>query len=103
MDRVGSRASRLLAVAIAVGAMLVVAAPAGAVIVTQPDGTRVSMALQSGVDPASLPGSTASGVNPYDTGGNVVYHGGPVMHSVTNYALFWDPGSLFTTAIANSR
>jgi PKD repeat protein len=101
MDWLIRRTSRWLVVVFAFCATMVAATPAGAVIVQEPDGTRVSVAVRSDVDPASIPGSMAADVQPFDTGGNVSWNGGPVMHGVTNYSLFWDPGNLFTTATKN--
>jgi Phosphate-induced protein 1 conserved region len=48
-------------------------------------------------DRAASVGCAAAGSNGYVVG-NVTAHGGPVMHSVTNYAIFWlPPGFQFDT------
>jgi PKD repeat protein len=59
----------------------------------------------NGVNAAGLAGvkraQRASGVTPtsplpYDKGGQLVSHGGPVMHSVTTHVIYWDPSGSFT-------
>jgi hypothetical protein len=70
---------------------LLCAAPAGAVVVAGgPQGKPVGL--------APLAGSTVGTAfaDPLDgTNAGVTYHGGPVMHSETTYAVFWDPAGAF--------
>ena len=89
---IGSAARRLTGVtALALAVMaLGAAATAQAVIVTNAVGHRVSLEL--------APGRTVTAARPNAKGGakplsnkNVTYHGGPVMASNTNYAIYWDP------------
>ena len=76
-------------VALAASALaLVCASPAGAVVFSVgPGGDPVSVQPLGGtgtfMDPA---GGASSGVT---------YHGGPVAHAITTYAVFWDPASAF--------
>jgi len=89
-----TRVARGLAVIVAVvGIFGALAATATAVIIQGSGGRAASVALQSGVSAQDLPGSLATRANQRDTGGNVTYHGGPVVHGITNYALYWDPAS----------
>ena len=69
----------------AAAALAVLCAQAGAVIVQTPTG-RVSYAPRNPAGPSA--GARAAG-------GNLIYHGGPVMHTNRAYAIFWDPGSAF--------
>jgi hypothetical protein len=73
-----------------VATALVFAAPAGAVVEGIGGGLRVS------VQPLSS--SPAGGVleDPLDgTTQGVTYHGGPVVHGLTTYAVYWDPAGAF--------
>ncbi|MEA2202205.1 MAG: hypothetical protein QOI89_2801 [Solirubrobacteraceae bacterium] len=81
------------------------AAPAGAVI-ARIGGHAYGVTPVRGVDAASLPsvkralraaGIPATGPRQYDKAGQLVYHGGPVMHSVTSHVIFWDPNGEFTS------
>lgn len=77
---------RLLLGAAATAAVLgLICAQAGAVIVGTPTGP-VSYAPHNA-------GRPAAGVRA--AGGNLTYHGGPVMHTNRSYAIFWDPASAF--------
>ena len=78
--------------ALAVLAGLVLAAPAGAVVT---DGSRVSVQPIDGTA-----GSSSLIADPLDgTAVGVTYHGGPVVHGLTTYAVYWDPaGSIAPTA-----
>ncbi|HWX74393.1 MAG TPA: PKD domain-containing protein [Solirubrobacteraceae bacterium] len=38
----------------------------------------------------------ASGAQPFDSSGQMLYNGGPVMHSVASHLIYWDPGKEFT-------
>jgi hypothetical protein len=69
--------------AAATAATTLLCAQAGAVVVQTPTGPA-SYAPQR---------STNSSVRPQAVGGNLTYHGGPVMHTNRSYAIFWDPGS----------
>ncbi len=83
-----------LALACAVLGTLVVAAPnASALIGTTASGNRISVELKTGVSPASIPGSIAArrGVNALSSNGNMDYNGGPVVHSMSPYLIFWVP------------
>ncbi|MDX6607482.1 MAG: hypothetical protein QOD14_2022 [Solirubrobacterales bacterium] len=67
------------------GALALLCAPASAVIVQTPAGT-VSYAPRNGGGPSGR-AQTA--------GGNLTWHGGPVMHANKSYAIAWDPTSAF--------
>jgi PKD repeat protein len=80
------------------------AAPAGAV-VAKIRGHAYGLTPIRGVNPARLPGvkrarstsgTSATGPLPYDAGGQLANHGGPVMHSVTTHVIYWDPSGDFT-------
>jgi PKD repeat protein len=80
------------------------ATPAGAV-VARIGGRNYGFTPVRGINPASLPavkralGSSATattGPQPYDSVGQLTYHGGPVMHSVTTHVIYWDPIGEFT-------
>jgi IPT/TIG domain len=87
---IGRTARRLtLAAALALAALAVGAGTAQAVIVTNVDGHRLSLELAPGrsiaaARPSSKPAKPLNSKN-------VTYHGGPVMASNTNYAIYWDP------------
>lgn len=82
------RSKNFVAALVALAAYAVVATPAGAV-VTNTEGGRVSYLPLN--EAAAAPGGTPvhssvpSGEPPLE------YHGGPVMHSQTAYAIFWAP------------
>jgi PKD repeat protein len=90
--------ARLGAVATVLGALAIAASGASAVVVIQPNGQRVSVALQQGVSAASIPGSIAARNAVQHTGalpspnGNLDYHGGPVVRSIAPYVIYWTPG-----------
>jgi hypothetical protein len=44
----------------------------------------------------SAPAASPTGPLPYDSGAQLVNHGGPVMHSVTTHVIYWDPSGDFT-------
>lgn len=93
----------LVALPIAVFALLALAmwaAPAGAV-VTNSEGGRLSYLPLNG---APVPSATPKGATEPTGTPPLKYHGGPVMHSQTSYAIFWAPSgysfpSGYTTAI----
>ncbi len=84
----------LAAAAVLLGALAVAAPQASATLVKQPDGHYLSIALPSGVAPASVPGSVAAARHAagLSTNGNMDYQGGAVMHSSAPYLIFWTPG-----------
>jgi hypothetical protein len=86
--RAGSRAwSRArLPVALAVAMLAIGAANASAVIVHLPSGKTISVQPRTGSTLAPTPFSGAA-----KKGKNLIYHGGPVMSSNTNYTLYWAP------------
>jgi PKD domain len=82
------------------------ATPAGAVI-AKIGGRAYGVTPIRGVNAARLPAVkralgalklSATAPVPYDTAGQLVNHGGPVMHSVTTHVIYWDPGGEFTAA-----
>jgi PKD domain len=79
------RGRLLVGAGAAAAALALLCAQAGAVIVQTPT-TRASYAPHSAAGPSA--GALAAG-------GNLIYHGGPVMHTNRAYAIFWDPGSAF--------
>ncbi|MFI5122990.1 MAG: PKD domain-containing protein, partial [Vicinamibacteria bacterium] len=96
-----ARARGIAGTVAVVAVFAVLAATAEAVIVEGSGGREASIALRSGVAAEDVPGSLATGRGQRDTGGDVSYHGGPVLHGVTTYALYWDPGNAFTTTTKN--
>jgi PKD repeat protein len=92
------------ALGLALLALSVWAAPADAV-VAKVGGHAYGLTPIRGVNPAALPSvqralraspRSATGPLPYDSLGNLSYHGGPVMHSVTTHVVYWDPNGEFT-------
>jgi PKD repeat protein len=90
--------------AIAAVALSVSSAPAGAV-VAKIGGHAYGLTPINGANAAPLPavkralkasGVSATGPVPYDKAGQLVSHGGPVMHSVTTHVIYWDPSGEFT-------
>jgi hypothetical protein len=79
------------------------ASPAGAV-VARIGGHAYGLTPVRGVHAAALPAVKralrASGASttpvPYDKTGQLVNHGGPVMHSVTTHVIYWDPNGEFS-------
>jgi PKD repeat protein len=84
---------RIAALAAALAACAVVAAPAPAVIVRRAHGHFLGVTPRRGVSPASLPGSLAAARAPsgLSSAGNLNYNGGPVLHSSDPYLIFWTP------------
>jgi len=83
-----------------VGALLIVttacgvgAVTAGAVITTTPDGARIGYLPLNGETPSGHGGvAPIHATVPNEEGQPpLIYHGGPVMHSHTAYAIFWAP------------
>ena len=81
-------------------ALAMIAPPAGAVVVQEPNGQRAGLALVHGVDPASVPGSQVRrGVaSAFAAAGNLNYNGGPVLHGITPYLIFWGPSGRISAA-----
>ena len=91
----------------AVGCVLVLAASAGAVVVRLPNGHQAGVLFRGGVDPALTEGSTIEpgriahvrrpqAIPADDTcttpdDGNVCWQGGPVLHTIDPYLIFWQP------------
>jgi PKD repeat protein len=80
------------------------AAPAGAVL-ARIGGHDYGVTPIKGVNPASLPAvkravasapASTSRARPYDKAGQLLNHGGPVMHSVDTHVIYWDPSGEFT-------
>jgi hypothetical protein len=83
------RVARLLPVIVMTAA---VAAPgAGAVVVRLRDGAKVGVQLQAGVSPRSLGTSQQSAGPNNQLDPSMQYNGGPVLHTVRPYLVFWDP------------
>jgi PKD repeat protein len=87
-------------------AFAVLLAPAAQAVVVHPAGGGfLGVTPVNGVSPASLPGSVAAstpgGPNIFSVNGNLDYHSGPVVHSVTPYLILWDPGSTVDSATAS--
>jgi hypothetical protein len=85
------RSARRAVVLLACALTLAAASPAGAVVVGGgPGGARVGIqqlaASGTFMDPAV---GASSGVT---------YHGGPVTHGITTFAVFWDPAGVFPTS-----
>jgi PKD repeat protein len=98
------RASIVLAFGLAAAALSLGAEPAGAV-VANVAGHAYGLTPMAGVNPAGVPavqqavrapGASTTGPLPYDKFGQLSYHGGPVMHSVTTHVIYWDPTGEFT-------
>jgi serine protease len=89
--RMNPKAKLVLAAALAALAAIVTGsaladAPAGA----QDPGSKIS-----GIVPA-LTGSQSP--SPFLGGGNLIYHGGPTMHTNVVYAIFWKPAGQFMSS-----
>lgn len=83
---------------LAVAGALVFAAPAGAVVQRAASGMQVGVQSLSG-DQFGAPMTTMAPLAGGNT--NVTYHGGPVVHGLTTYLLFWDPDALFASSTKN--
>lgn len=83
---------------LALGAVLALAPTAGAAVVNGQGGARFGVqaisapAASQSAQPMAVDDGMMAG--PADSG-DAVYHGGPVVHGLTTYAIFWDPGSAF--------
>ena len=97
--RVG-RVRFLMALVGAAAALAAIAPAAGAVVVQEANGQRAGLALVNGVNPASVPGNQAGRgpASPFSANGNLDYNGGPVLHGVTPYLVFWDPAGQISAA-----
>jgi hypothetical protein len=73
--------------AVAAAALALGAASAPALLVQLPNGKKLSYQPKRGAAPFSLQAPALSGT------ANLVYHGGPVMTSNTNYAFYWAPST----------
>jgi hypothetical protein len=91
---------RVAATLAAVGASAAIAPSASAVIGRTASGRLESFALVRGVSPASIPGSAAAQhrLSGLASNGSVDYHGGPVVHSMAPYVVFWTPGGFTISA-----
>src|ERR1700719_4551088 len=106
-DALAPRRGWLVAVSalgLAVLALSVWAAPSGAV-VAKVGRHAYGLTPIRGLNPTALPSVqralqasplSATGPLPYDSFGNLSYHGGPVMHGVTTHVVYWDPSGEFT-------
>jgi PKD repeat protein len=96
---------RLVFAGLIAAAFAVLVQGAGAVVVHPATGGFLGVTPINGVSSASLPGSVVtsapSGPNIFSLNGNLDYHGGPVVHSVTPYLIVWDPGSTIDPPTAN--
>src|SRR5438067_1301047 len=78
--------------------LLFAATQARALVVSDPSGRRLGIALRTGVSARSL-GRLAPLARPpaplstFSANGNLNYNGGPVLHSSAPYLIFWDPAS----------
>ncbi len=84
---------------VVLSALAVSAAPAGAVVANTAGGRVSYLPLNEGAAEgvAPLPNTVPNGEPP------LIYHGGPVMHSQTSYAIFWAPsGYAFPSGYANA-
>lgn len=83
---------------VALALATLVAAPVAGAAVLGGRGERVSVqTVARGAPPAPLGQSVM--MDPLDgTDQGVAYHGGPVLHAVTTYAIFWDPGGAFAAS-----
>lgn len=82
------RYKTLGAILIGLAALAVGAAPAGAVVASTPAG-RIGYVPLNGSTPAQA--GTPKGFTEPTGEPPLLYHGGPVMHSQTSYAIFWAP------------
>jgi PKD repeat protein len=101
MHRCG-RGAALAVALVAATATLSLASPAGAIVAHVGHHTYGVTPIK-GVGPVSIPGAKrTSGLAPRNFdgppsgGGPLIYHGGPVMHSVTSHVVYWDPNAEFT-------
>jgi hypothetical protein len=87
---------------IAIGLIAMMAAGTASAVIIKRHGHWASLALRPGVSPQSLlsPAQRRRAAKHvgYDSGGNVFYNGGPVVHGVTNYAFYWDPAGEISAA-----
>ncbi len=92
-------ARRFLVPCLVLGGLAVLAPSAGAVLGRTAAGNPVSVALIKGVSAASVPGSLAAqgAAQPFSSNGNLDYNGGPVLHSMTPYLIYWDPSGTLTS------
>jgi PKD repeat protein len=69
------------------------ASTAGAVVVHLGGGHTAGVTPIRGVSPSSIPGSVAGSrtAKPFSTSDNLSWNGGPVLHGVKPYLIFWDP------------
>jgi PKD repeat protein len=89
----------VLAWMLAAGLVLWLGAGRAAAVVVQVGGHKYGVTPIRGVQVQSSPLASRvarSGPRPFDTTGPMLYHGGPVMHSVNNHVIFWDPNKEFT-------
>ncbi len=86
--------SRLGVLIGAVAALGVFAPSAGAVLIHVRPGQVAGIAPRANVAVSSIPGSFArrAGASAFAGGGNLDYHGGPVLHATAPFLIFWDPG-----------
>ncbi len=99
-------ACRLALACAVLGSFVVLVPNASAVVATGSNGQRASFALPQGVSPASIPGSVAAARAhaglPLASNGNLDYHGGPVVHSMAPYLIYWVPsGETFSSTTQN--
>ena len=87
--RTGQPARALLLIMLVAGALAASAGSASAVIVHLANGRTVSYQPLRGA--SGQAGAQARGLLQPFAGGNLIYHGGPVMTSNTNYTFYWAP------------
>ena len=95
------RSARMLLLALLTAAALsALAGSASAVIVHLSNGKALSYQPLRG---AKAPGAQSL-LQPF-AGGNLIYHGGPVMTSNTNYTFYWAPSDIFGAGkvVVNAR
>jgi len=75
---------------------------ASALLVRAPDGHVAGIMVRGGVNPVTVPGSLASprrsprASAAAPSAGNLVFHGGVVLHTTTAIPVFWDPDGKIT-------
>jgi hypothetical protein len=103
----GVRSVLLAATLCAVALTTCLAATPARAVVADIRGHAYGVTPIRGVNPGRLPAvkralssarTSPTGPLPYDSGGPLFNHGGPVMHTVTTHVIYWDPSANFTAA-----
>lgn len=88
-----SKPAASLAGALCVLGALAFSTPAGAVVARLP-GPDIGYQPLNGQGPPALTSQATDGPSQFDATGNLSYHGGAVMHSMAQYAIFWAPSGV---------